>query len=298
MALQNAEGNGSGRSLLEYGRERLSRLGLSAAPDLAGFLNRLEERSRRKLVAHPMPEAAERRLEISTVRLSTSDADHVFYPTAASPSHRMHLLLRAFIYTAMLNGSEGISAADLQRTMPDVPLLQVHDVLPLHDTAASTADESEMLATLAGERFVRLHDRAPRMMIDDLTPLWASLVDSPGDGLLAQLDTEDLKLYRMVIEIAEARLALRLFRHPSTEQRARSIARQASLGPDLTVALIEVAHLDSARQARLEQHSNAVRPEFTGSPWNVDYASEISRLMHMSEIYRRRELRLVMQSAF
>ncbi|BDH10504.1 DUF6545 domain-containing protein [Streptomyces hygroscopicus] len=286
-----------GATLVEHSKIKITSLNLPQQLTLEGLLDYLEEHSGRRLIAQPLTDS--QGLELSGVRLSTADTDYVFYPTATSEPHREHILLRGFIQTALLGGSKGISSSDLETLMPDLGHDQVGPVLPVDPATSDRTLEAEVLATLVGERLVWPSlPQLPTMdgVLEELKPLRESLAAASGRAsFLGYFDTASSRLYRTVIEISDAALALRPYSSPGVDRLARTAARRAGRSAEMADAFVEAACLEAARRARFVRPAGFATA--AGPAGAQDYATEVSRLRRVAALHQSRELHALVDSA-
>jgi hypothetical protein len=142
----------------------------------------------------------------------------------------------------------------------------------------------------AGERWVRDYRTYRR-----LRPLWAALyeavpaiaLDPPRTRLGDLLPLRDLdhRLYRRVIEIRDAQLALRPYTDPAAAEAARERARAAGFVGDWQHAMVEASVIGSALYAKahgLPAHGGS---PITTAPEDGDIHAEISWLSQVADAF-------------
>ncbi|MEV0374822.1 MAB_1171c family putative transporter [Streptomyces sp. NPDC050636] len=130
-----------------------------------------------------------------------------------------------------------------------------------------------------------------------LHPLWRALYEAVPDialnphhaGRLARFLPGDIsyRLYRMVIEIQDGRLALRPYMAPAAATGARQSAEEAELSGDRLHAMVEARSLASALRAKHDDRppvrkSVALGPE---AAKDGSYTEEVAWLLHVARAY-------------
>lgn len=93
-----------------------------------------------------------------------------------------------------------------------------------------------------------------------LGPLWSELYEV-GEMMILRIDADTpigLLLYRRILEIRDAQLALRPYVHPSVRAWTTEAADKHKLGPARTAILIEAAELATALDGHRAAHRNGL----------------------------------------
>ncbi|MFK4184323.1 DUF6545 domain-containing protein [Streptomyces sparsogenes] len=278
--------------MLEESKARLAEVRLPEPFDLEAFRRDMEVMSGRRIVLQPLDGI--QGVGLIGVRISTIASDHVFYPALASRPHQTHVVLRGLIHTALLQASEGIDNAEMQKLMPDLAPRVVRDALQIEQrpTSEKMSHEADLLATLLGEQIARSELSrfyTPLKAVEEITPLWQSLVTPAPNAIVHQLDTPELQLYRQVIEINEEELRLLSHGHPQIDSLASIAARRHGFSTEDAHAFVEAAQLEAARRAR--KNRCAPLKKIRHAPaWGSVYSSEVQRLRHIACMCRSKEL--------
>jgi hypothetical protein len=140
------------------------------------------------------------------------------------------------------------------------------------------------------------HNLAQRRILWTLWPLWQSLTGTipnitlPGSGsrlgaLVTTVGTLNWRVYRLVIEIRDAGLALRAYVTPATIAAAQQFvtARQIPLA-DLDAAAA-ACWLETARQAKLAGNSPRSTVSDITSPGGKNLQEEIEFLLNVARFH-------------
>lgn len=126
-----------------------------------------------------------------------------------------------------------------------------------------------------------------------LTPLWTTLVREVPEVALPDADFGDgidYALYRRVIEIRDAQLALRPYIPPDLPGRVAEAARAANLEPHQAARLVEATELAAAiiaHQAGHRYETNAARPGILRQRTPADLHVEARWLASLTNMMRR-----------
>lgn len=121
-----------------------------------------------------------------------------------------------------------------------------------------------------------------------LQPLWQDLTAVTPDIVLKTglLRSPRLRLYRRVIEIRDAALALDAYTDGDVRERAQAAARQAGFDPATSPAA-EALWMRAAREGKARGAlpvANAQEPGTDGID-DLDFAKEVERLLQLARIY-------------
>jgi hypothetical protein len=224
--------------------------------------------------------------------LRRAEADYLYYEEQASAFHQAHIVL--CLAAHMLFGS-GASPSVGPLLAPHV---RPHVVrLMLGDLADSTMTRSEGEAfaflVLDGERPARVPVLA-RHDARQLGPLHEALLravpEATGAPLTGVRPAGRCRLHRHVIEIRDAALALRSYRHPLVALDAAATARAMGLDGNDLAAAAEAAVLAAAIDAKVAGNSRPdVADDYSWQPilgnslrseaaWLVKVARAFSRI--------------------
>ncbi|WP_411107623.1 MAB_1171c family putative transporter [Streptomyces sp. cmx-4-9] len=121
-----------------------------------------------------------------------------------------------------------------------------------------------------------------------LQPLWQDLTAVAPDIVLGAgvLRRPRLRLYRRVIEIRDAALALDAYAGDEVRAQARAAARQAGFDPATSPAA-EALWLRAAREARARGELPAAGPQQPAVVGidDLDFTAEVSRLLQLARVY-------------
>lgn len=122
----------------------------------------------------------------------------------------------------------------------------------------------------------------------ELQPLWQDLTAVTPDIVLRAglLRSPRLRLYRRVIEIRDAALALDPYAAPGVRERAQAAALRAGFDPATSPAA-EALWLRAAREAKAGGAAPAGSAQERGSDGidDLDFATEVERLVRLGRIY-------------
>lgn len=281
--------------MLRPGRKELPDNCVAILTDLAvprpftmpGFRVRLEECTGREV---HLVEAAMTPGTPSGIWLRTTAADYLYYEEQTSSFHQAHIVLHLSAHL-LLGGP--VPAVFDSRLAPSERLaeMMLGEVAPSSLTEVD-AEEFAYLALRPAGRFMtpRTMTRALRL----LRPLHSALIDAvPLAGRsIAPGDQSDVgrQLYRVVLEIREAALALRPFRRPETKAAAAECAREVGLADHQSAAIGEAVALAGAirlgRTGRVAPSAVEDRVHATGP----DLASEAVWLAQVSRAFEKLSL--------
>lgn len=121
-----------------------------------------------------------------------------------------------------------------------------------------------------------------------LQPLWQDLTAVTPDIVLRTglLRSPRLRLYRRVIEIRDAALALDPYATREMRERARTAARQAGFAPATSPAT-EALWLRAAREAKARGASPVGSAQKAGAEGidDLDFTTEVERLIQLAQVY-------------
>ena len=221
----------------------------------------------------------------------TAAADYIYYEQQASPFHQAHIA--AHLVACVVLGPEKGASVD-RRLVPNVSTELVQMILG--DTVGTpvTDLEAETFAFLLLERAGLLAglESGTGRRLREMRPLWAALREAvPEAGCAVSggaRPTARSRLYRRVIEIRDAALALRPYQDPATRAAATAAAIEAGLGGDDLLATVEASFLAAGVRAK-----TAGRPAERGTPGTagpavsggVDLVSEAAWLVKVSRAF-------------
>ncbi len=163
----------------------------------------------------------------------TAAADYIYYEQQTSPFHQAHIAAHLVAYVVL--GPEKGASID-RRLVPDVSTELVQMILG--DTAGTpvTELEAETFAFLLLERAGLLAGlkSGTWRRLRELRPLWAALREAVPEAECAVSGgarlTARSRLYRRVIEIRDAALALRPYQDPAARAAATTAAHERWAG--------------------------------------------------------------------
>lgn len=271
----------TGRSSRRWLASQVRELALPAPFTVARFQAWLEQHSQRRvrLVAASMESGGP-----SGALLRRGEADYLYYEAQTSPFHQAHIVL---CLTARLLLGEGAGMPVDPRLVADLSPRVIR--LMLGDPASS------MLTHAEAERFAFLvltqarpgfSPAAARHAIGQLRPLHTGLLQAApgvaGTGAGGRREPARVRLYRQVIEIRDAALALRPYRDP---QAAGTAARAAGLAGQDVAAAVEAAVLASAVRARIGGHPARRTACATGPAGGYDLHGETGWLVKVAHAW-------------
>lgn len=121
-------------------------------------------------------------------------------------------------------------------------------------------------------------------------PLWSALCSAVPTVALNPLPRWplrglDQRLYRQVIEVSDARVALRGYFVPAVAARARRLAERAGLDDDAVEAVVEAAWLRAAVRARKIGRDPGGTEQAPPPAAGADLAGEVARLVTVASAY-------------
>lgn len=260
-------------------------LALPAPFELSGFDACLQARTGR--AARLAPVAMESGAP-SGVLLRTDHADYLFYERQTTPFHQAHIALS--LAAQMLLGDAHRPTIDPQ-LVPDVSPRLLRLMLGTAGGRPVTRSEAETFAFLALEcaRAAGFPPTLARRALRQLDPLHSALlravpeVTSPAAA--GGPSGATFRLYRQVIEIRDAVLALRPFRDPEVARTAARYGRAAGQTGDELAAAVEAAVLASALRARnARQHFPDAAGDRASAPvGGQDLRTDTACLMRVSQ---------------
>jgi hypothetical protein len=270
-------------------KSMIRELAIPAPFELSAFGACIERRTRR--VAELVPTVMEAGAP-SGAWLRTARADYLFYEERTSPFHQAHIVLS--LAGRMLLGNASGPQID-RRLVPDVSPELVRLMLGDSDQPSVTRHEAETFAFLAlhSARAAGYPPVAARRAQRDLQPLHSALRDVvPETTSAVASGTRSgarIRLYRQVIEVRDAMLAVRPFRDPEAGRIAERDGRAAGLSGDELAAAVEAAVLASALHGRTAGHHAAhVEGDPTwDSPGGRDLLGEVTYLEQVSRALAR-----------
>lgn len=251
---------------------------------LSQLVDRLAEISGRNILIHPLPVSLA--IELSGVRISTDDTDHICYPTVTSCIHQQHIVIRAFTYCALRRKPAGISLDDWEVLMPRVSPLRAPSGLPVQSPSRDEMIEADRRATLIGAHVIGgLYEESPGLddSFEHLTPLWEFLRPCIPRNLLQEFDSPDARLYRLVIEISEASLRLRPHMYIAGEGFNMLKSRAASLTDQRFDSFMEAALLRIARHKTQNAYAKPTSMTFFEPSFGEGWEAELERLRQVAK---------------
>ena len=264
------------------------RLAALALSDLEGFGDRLERHSGRAVhleSAVLLPDAP------SGVCLRTAGADYLYYEKQTSPFHQAHILVGMAAHLLTETPGAGVDP----RLVPDVSPRLARLILGDTERRPLTQDQAEALTFRALRRAgaAACPARLARWFLQQLSPLHVALLDAVPEAAARPCAVgrpdAGLRLYRQVIEIRDAMLALRPYRDPRVVSAAEVAARAAGLGTDALAASVEATVLAAAVAAKSAGSAEFAQP---GEVWqpaaiSADLRGEAAWLAKVSRAFAR-----------
>ncbi len=194
----------------------------------------------------------------SGLLISTHAADHIFYPDDTSPLQTQQIVLHELGHLLLNHGVLGAEDHEvvnaIGRLLPGSPSTPARNARARSSYGDTDEVQAELFATL-----VALRATAPRpsrraalaiqVAYRGLEPLWRLLVDAVPEVHLdvvvpvADDEVRRYQLYRRVLEIRDAQLALRAYIPAGARESALATARRRNLPDRAAVVLVEATEL-------------------------------------------------------
>jgi hypothetical protein len=255
--------------------------------DLGDFRDCLKQRTGR--IVELLPAVMEPGAPSGTF-FSTAGADYLYYEQRTTPFHQAHIVLS--LTGRMLLGEMDGPSFD-RRLVPDLSPQLIRLMLGQVADSTVTHAEAENFAFLAMDRahLAACSSFFARRALRRLRPLHSALCEAVPEAANAAASGgrsgTRLRLYRQVIEIRDAALALRRYRDPDVASAAAAAARAAGLAAAELTAVVEAAVLAAAMHARnagravRQQADEAALPPTLGA----DLRSETAWLVRVSRAF-------------
>jgi hypothetical protein len=260
--------------------------------DLGAFRACLKQRTGR--VVEMLPAVMEPGAPSGTF-FSTAGADYLYYEQRTTPFHQAHIVLS--LTGRMLLGEMDGPSFD-RRLVPDLSPQLIRLMLGQIADSTATQAEAETFAFLAMERahLAACSSFFARRALRQLRPLHSVLCEAVPEATNAAASggrsSPRLRLYRQVIEIRDAALALRRYRDPEVATAVAAAGRAAGLAAAEVTAVVEAAVLADAMRARnagcpvRQQADEAALPPTPGA----DLRSETAWLVKVSRAFAESSL--------
>lgn len=235
--------------------------------------------------------------------ISTPAGDHIFYPDNTPPLQQQHIVLHELGHLLMdhgVLGPDGHDVADaIGRMMPSTPSDPGRNAHGRSSYGDTDEVQAELFATLLAVRATapppsRRADLAIQAAYRGLEPLWRVLVEARPEvrfGVTAPVADDELaryQLYRRVMEIRDAQLALRAYVPFGTHECASAMARDQKLSDSAADVLLEAVEL-AAGLAAHRRGASAVDPgdRTAPQPASTRLLDDAVWLLRVAAIMRR-----------
>ena len=266
-------------------RQAAARLDIPVPFSLAEFAARLRRRRPRPIHVIPVVTGA---AGLSGAWFRTAAADYICYEQHTSAFHQAHVVLHLAAYL-LLSRDDG--AAIDRRLAPDLGAAALEHMFGPATRDPVTDAEAGVFTSLALRRARLLTGPRSdaRRWLRELGPLWAGLREAVPEAASTARDglwpNAKLRLYRRVIAIRDAQLALRPYLDPAVAEAALTAARSAGLDGDDLDAAVEAAVLAAAARARTA--GRRAGQDAAGAGWpavrgGADLASDAAWLARVS----------------
>jgi Family of unknown function (DUF6545) len=253
---------------------------------LGEFTARLGRRTR---PLHMVPVAAGAH-GVSGAWFRTAAADFLCYEPSTSAFHQAHIVAHLAAYLLL---SSGGGAAIDRRLTPDLGAAALEHVAGPAARDPVTGVEADLFAALVLRRARLLAGPrvGARRRLRELEPLWDGLrgaVPEAASTSRGRRRSAKLRLYRRVIEIRDAQLALRPYLDRAAAEAGMTAARSAGLEGDDREAAVEAALLAAAAQARKagrRARQNSGDPGWPAVRGGPDLAGDAAWLARVSRAF-------------